>query len=168
MIPKQSKKILGYNAKFIVVFVILLLIIITAILRYNVTMQSKVDWLNQSDWSHFTGSEEIDGGIRIFPTERVINHRDTSTAQPNPPINMRGSYLKTSSDFRIDFAVSGVDNEATVQFYGQIPVIYDEWRQERSSIRITVTNDEVYARIWDGTAVSSIDERKYSLNLCEY
>jgi endo-1,4-beta-xylanase len=121
--------------------------------------------LGQSYWSHFSGSKLTDNGLKIWATGRVINHRDTSTAQPNPPVNIRGSYLKVPSDFRIDMDLSGINNEATVQFYGQVPVIYDEWRLERPSIRITTTNDEIYVQIWDGTAVNSIDERKFNLDL---
>lgn len=55
--------------------------------------------------------------------------------------------------------ISGIDNEAIIQFYGQVPIIYDDWRQERKSIRLKVKNDGLYIRIWDGTAASSIDER---------
>ena len=141
------------------------LIFIFGIFIFYTTNRSSVDWLNQSDWSHFSGAEKTDIGMKIWATGRVINHRDTSTAQPNPPINIRGSYLKISGDFQIDMKLSGINNEATVQFYGQVPIIYDEWRQERPSIRISTTNGEVYVRVWDGTAVSSIDERKYNLDL---
>ncbi len=129
------------------------------------TKSSDVDWLNQSDWSHFTGAEKTNNGVKIWPTGRVINHRDTSTAQPNPPVNMRGSYLKVSGDFQIEMELSGIDNEATVQFYGQVPIIYDEWRQERPSIRLSAKNDGLSVRIWDGSASNSIDERVFKLNL---
>lgn len=136
-----------------------------AIWQIAITKSSGVDWLNQSDWTHFTGAEKTDNGIKIIPTGRVINHRDTSTAQPNPPVNLRGSHLKVSGDFQIDMDISGIDNEATVQFYGEVPVIYDEWRQERSSIRLIVKNDGVYVAIWDGTSATSMDERFFPVDL---
>lgn len=143
----------------------IVLIMMFALIIINRPSTNKIDWLAQSNWSYFTGAKVTDNGIEIFPTGRVINHSDTSTAQPNPPINIRGSHLKTTGNFQIDFAVSGVDNEASVNFYGQVPVIYDEWRQERSSIRFEIKNDELKVRIWDGTAANSIDERTYSLDL---
>ncbi|MBI5357523.1 endo-1,4-beta-xylanase [Candidatus Saccharibacteria bacterium] len=130
-----------------------------------ITRPVKVDWLNQSDWMHFTGAEKVENGVKISPTGRVINHRDTSTAQPNPPVNIRGSHLKVSGDFQIDMELSGANNEATVQFYGKVPVIYDEWRQERPSIRLIVKNDGLYAAIWDGTSATSMDERFYAIDI---
>jgi endo-1,4-beta-xylanase len=156
---KNSKSLYISGLIFIVLIILLLLLTVTA------NKHSTIDWLSQSDWSYFTGTEITDNGIRVFPTGRVINHTDTSTAQPNPPINVHGSYLKTSGDFQINFGVSGVDNEASVQFYGQVPVIYDEWRQERSSIRFETKNNELKVRIWNGTAANSIDERTYYLDL---
>lgn len=147
------------------VLALTIFVIIVAILQVTTIPRNEVDWLNNSDWSNFTGSEKTEAGLKIRATERVINHSDTSTAQPNPPVNIGGSYLKVPNDFQIDINLSGIDNEATVLFYGQVPVIYDEWRQERPSIRITANNNDVYVQIWDGTAVNSIDERKFKLNL---
>lgn len=165
-LSKSFKKTFNENRLFYFVGLILALFICTlAIWQIAITKPSKVDWLNQSDWTHFAGAEKTDNGIKISPTGRVINHRDTSTAQPNPPVNVRGSHLRISGDFQIDMELSGVNNEATVQFYGEVPVIYDEWRQERPSIRLIAKNDGLYAAIWDGTSATSMDERFYSIDL---
>jgi endo-1,4-beta-xylanase len=161
---KLNQNLVSRKLLFLSLFSIVLIILIALVILYRPNSE-KLNWLGQSNWSYFTGGEITDSGVRIFPTKRVINHTDTSTAQPNPPINTHGSYLKTSGDFQIDFAISGVDNEASVQFYGQVPVIYDEWRQERSSIRFETKNDELKVRIWDGSAANSIDERTYYIDL---
>jgi endo-1,4-beta-xylanase len=129
------------------------------VLIVTIYKHGSVNWMSQSDWSHFNGAEKIDSGVKIRPTGSSINHRDTSTAQPNPPVNIHGTYLKVHSDFRIDMDISDIDSSATVQFYGQIPIIYDEWRQERPSIRLEVKDGGILVRIWDGTAANSIDER---------
>ena len=136
-----------------------------AVLFLTSKNENRIDWLSRSDWTYFTGAAKYEDEVKIFPTGRVINHRDTSTAQPNPPVNLHSSHLKVTGDFRIDMEISGVDNEATVQFYGQAPIIYDEWRQERPSIRITAKNTEVKVQIWDGSSVSSIDERVFKTDL---
>jgi endo-1,4-beta-xylanase len=168
-IEKTHSKIFRFfNNRRLFLFIILILFISLtslAAIQFNNRYISEVDWLNRSDWSHFSGAEKTDLGVKIFPTGRVINHSDTSKAQPNPPVNIRGSVLRVSGDFEIEAKISGIDNEATVQFYGQVPVIYDEWRQERTSIRITASNKEVYVQIWDGTAANSIDERRFYLDL---
>lgn len=145
--------------------VLAIVIIIVGILQVTTAPRNEVDWLNNSNWSRFTGAEKTEAGIKIWATERVINHSDTSTAQPDPPVNIGGSYLKVPNDFQIDMNVSGINSEVTVQFYGQVPIIYDEWRQERPSVRLQIKNDGIYVRIWDGTAPSSIDERNFKLDL---
>lgn len=144
---------------------VLFLCVFVGVLYWSNQKRSNVDWLNTPDWSHFTGAEYKDGMLYIRPTGREINHSDTSTAQPNPPVNVRGPHLKTSGDFRITMELSDVTNGAIAQFYGQVPVIYDEWRQERGSVRIEAQEDEFTVRVWDGTAASSIDQRTYKVNL---
>lgn len=135
------------------------------IFQQAMVRQDQIDWLKQSEWSHFPGAEQTDEGINVKPIRRVLTHKDTSAPQPNPPVNVRGSHIEVDGDFQIEMALSGVGNAAAVQFYGQVPVIYDEWRQERGSIRIDVNTDGLSARIWDGTAASSIDERLYDFPL---
>lgn len=161
---KSFRRLTSYQAQNLLVVSIILLLFV-AVASISMKNETKIDWLELSDWSHFTGAELTDNSVRITPTGRVINHSDTSTAQDNPPINVRGSYLKMSGDFQLDFSLTGLDNEATVQFYGQVPVIYDEWRQENPSIRFEAKNNELKVRIWDGTAANSIDERIYELEL---
>lgn len=50
--------------------------------------------------------------------------------------------------------MSGVGDDAGgswLRLYGRAPVIYDEWRQERPSLRVGVTADgQVKVQIWDG------------------
>jgi endo-1,4-beta-xylanase len=165
MHAKLVKNFKQYRKFYLIIIILVISISGLIVMQNNVANRNKVDWLSQSYWSHFSGSKLTDNGLEIWATGRVINHSDTSTAQPNPPVNIRGSYLKVPSDFRIDMDLSDINNEAIVQFYGQVPVIYDEWRLERPSIRITTKNDEIYVQIWDGTAVNSIDERKFKLDL---
>lgn len=140
------------------VTVIILLFAVGLVREINIK-RSEANLLAPQDWSHFPGAETTDRGIHIKPIGRVITHKDTSAAQPNPPVNIRGSHLKVSGDFQIETTISGVNNGATLQFYGQVPIIYDEWRQERGSIRVTITNSRVSLQIWDGTSPSSVDER---------
>lgn len=157
-------EIIRTNRTLSVVVLILVLVVYFAVLS-GLQPEGKVDWLKHSDWSHFTGANVTDAGIEIVPVKTVINHSDTSTAQPNPALNLRGSRLTVSGDFEIKFEVSGVDNEAYLQFYGQVPVIYDEWRQERASLRFEIKPDQVKVRIWDGMAANSIDERTFYTQL---
>jgi endo-1,4-beta-xylanase len=156
---KQRKR-----ATYLVLAVIFIIVSILIILQYSAKQRS-IDWLNHTDWSHYSGAEQVKGVVRIRPLGIAINHRDTSTAQPDPPVNIRGTHIRVPKEFQINMKLSGIGSEPTLQFYGQIPVIYDEWRQERQSIRLEVKNDGIRVRIWDGTSANSIDERVYKYNV---
>ena len=154
-----------FRATDFAVYIFVLAICLILVLFLTSKNDNRIDWLSRSDWTHFTGAEKYEDEVKFFSTGRVINHRDTSTAQPNPPVNLHSSHLKVSGDFRIDMELSGVNNESIVQFYGQVPVIYDEWRQEMPSVRVTVKSTEVKVQIWDGSSVNSIDERVFKTDL---
>lgn len=121
--------------------------------------------LSVSDWSHFPNAEITGNTVHIKPIERVITHKDTSAAQPNPPVNIRGSHLDVSGDFEIKMSASGITNGVTFQLFGQVPNIYDEWRQERASTSIETTSNGLRIRVWDGTSPSSVDERIFNVSL---
>ena len=144
--------------------IIIALILVIGILS-NGGVNHPINLLDKDDWSHFAGAKKTAQGIHIIANNRVITRRDTSSATPNPLVNVRGLHLKVSGDFQIDIGMSGVDNGATFQLYGEVPVIYDEWRQERTSVRVEATSNGLSVRIWDGTSPSSVDERKFKLLL---
>ncbi len=146
---------------YLLALLAIIFLFVLGLFQQRTINRNNIDVLAQSDWTHVPGIEKIDTGLKIQPLGRALNHRDTSTAQPNPPINVRGSSLKVSGDFRVDMSLQDIQNEATVQLYGQIPPIYDEWRNERSSIRLDAKNNELRARVWDGSAANSIDERVF-------
>lgn len=159
---KKNNKLPPISIFFLVAIAVL---IIFGLIYKSTQKNTEVDWLAAQDWSHFTGAENKNNSLYITSTEREINHKDTSTAQPNPPVSVGGPHLKISGDFRIEMDVSGIDNDVIVQLYGQVPIIYDEWRQERGSVRIEANKDGLKVRIWDGTAYSSIDERTFKISL---
>ncbi len=157
-----ARRLTESHRNYVVAGVIVVLILLLGYVLPNVP-GTKVDWLNQSDWSNFNGATRTADGLKITPTGRVINHRDTSTAQPNPPVNARGSYLNVAGDFTISAQVAELQDQPTLQFYGQVPVIYDEWRQERPSIRLEASHDQLRVRIWDGSAATSMDEQTFTI-----
>jgi len=126
---------------------------------------AEIDLIAGQDWSHFGGAEAVGSEVRIKPLGQVITHKDTSAGQKNPPINVRGPHLYVSDDFQIEATVSAADSGASLQLYGQVPIIYDEWRQEFESIRLDISGSTLKARIWDGTSSTSIDERVFNIRL---
>jgi endo-1,4-beta-xylanase len=117
------------------------------------------------DWSHLSGATVTEEGVRITPLNQNIIHQDGSKAQLNPPVNVRGPHLEFSGDFEIKATMQDIEDGASLQLYGQVPVIYDEWRQERPSLRIDVSGKRVEARIWDGNSSTPMDIRSYNVDL---
>lgn len=121
--------------------------------------------LHGYDWSHLSGATVTKEGVLITPLNQSIIHQDGSKAQLNPPVNVRGPHLEFSGDFEIRATMDGIEDGASLQLYGQAPIIYDEWRQERPSIRIDISNKNVEARIWDGSSTTPMDIRSFNLGL---
>ncbi|HEX9679520.1 MAG TPA: hypothetical protein VGA08_02780, partial [Candidatus Saccharimonadales bacterium] len=121
--------------------------------------------LSDYDWSHLSGATVKTNGVQITPLNQSIIHQDGSAAQLNPPVYVRGPHLEISGDFEIKAIMQGMEDGASLQLYGQVPVIYDEWRQERPSLRIDVSASRIEARIWDGNSSSPMDIRSYNVNL---
>ncbi|MER5619114.1 endo-1,4-beta-xylanase [Streptomyces sp. NPDC002215] len=92
--------------------------------------------------------------LRVSASDRHIVEQDSSGGQPNPPLNLAGPHLRSDGDFTVTARMSGVgddDGDSWLRLYGRVPVIYDEWRQERPSLRVGVTADgQVKVQIWDG------------------
>jgi endo-1,4-beta-xylanase len=114
------------------------------------------DLLRNQDWTRMPGTAVRDGVLRVGVLDRRIVEQDASGGQPNPPLNLAGPHLGSDGDFTVTARMSGVGDgggDSWLRLYGRVPVIYDEWRQERSSLRVGVTSDgHVKAQIWDGTS----------------
>ena len=121
--------------------------------------------LRSYDWSNMSGATVTKEGVKITPLNQSIIHQDGSKAQLNPPVNVRGPHLAFSGDFEVTAIMQGMEDGASLQLYGQVPIIYDEWRQERPSLRIDVSDKRVEARIWDGNSVTPLDIRSYNVDL---
>lgn len=123
------------------------------------------DVLYGYDWSYLSGATVTEEGVRITALNQSIIHQDGSKAQLNPPVNVRGPHLAFSGDFEIRAVMQGMEDGASLQLYGQVPIIYDEWRHERPSLRIDVSGKAVEARIWDGNSSTPMDIRSYNVGL---
>lgn len=124
-----------------------------------------MDVLSGQDWTHFSGATVTHDGVKIKPLNLELIHQDGSKAQLNPPVNVRGPHLAFSGAFEIKAGMSGMQDGASLQLYGEVPVVYDEWRQERPSFRLDVSEKRVEARVWDGSSSTPIDVRSFNVNL---
>ncbi|MEU8789738.1 hypothetical protein [Streptomyces sp. NPDC048643] len=113
-----------------------------------------VDLLRKHDWTQMPGITARNDILRVSALDRHIVGQDSSGGQPNPPLNLAGPHLESDGDFTVTARMSDVGGDAGgswLRLYGRAPVIYDEWRQERPSLRVGVTGDgQVTIQIWDG------------------
>ncbi len=151
------------------VFIIVLLTVLVVLFKLGLNQFNKNRGFDSilygHDWSHLSGATVTKEGVRITPLNQNIIHQDGSKAQLNPPVNVRGPHLTVSGDFEVRATMQGIEDGASLQLYGQVPIIYDEWRQERPSLRVDISGNRIEARIWDGDSATSMDIRSYNVNL---
>ena len=104
--------------------------------------------LIQDKFVHMPGSELRDDGLFIEPVPFAIVNQDGSGGQPNPPINLYGGHLLASGDFALHAKLKDVTNGASIAFYGQVPIIYDEFRYERSTLQVTFNGSQLTINRW--------------------
>lgn len=125
-----------------------------------------IDLINGQDWSHFAGADLAGDGVHIKNLGRAIVNQDGSPGQDNPPANYRGPKLLISGNFSLKATLSHAADGATLQFYGQLPVIYDEWRTEAPSLRITTAEGKnIIVNIWDGHSDDPVETQTFSAKL---
>jgi endo-1,4-beta-xylanase len=116
-------------------------------------------------WSYLPGSKREDGGLRIQPDSFQIVKQDGSGGQPNPPVNEYGTHLENATDFTATAKLTDVKTtgKAALQLYGQVPLVADEFRVERKSIRAELSNDTLSVSLWDGTKQAASVSQALSL-----
>ncbi|HTE22214.1 MAG TPA: endo-1,4-beta-xylanase [Candidatus Limnocylindria bacterium] len=106
--------------------------------------------LLDGQWAFMPGVTHDDQGLRIMPTKLTIVEQDGSGGQANPPVNLFGSHLEEVTDFTMHTRLEDLKDKGIIQLYGQAPVIADEFRVERKSIRLTVSSNSLQADWWNG------------------
>jgi endo-1,4-beta-xylanase len=107
--------------------------------------------LLDGQWSYMAGATKEKDGLHITNTGLAIVEQDGSGGQPNPPINLFGTHLEQAKDFRISATLDRIQGKASLQLYGQPPIIADEFRIERQSLRFSLQDDLLYIDLWDGS-----------------
>lgn len=120
--------------------------------------------LLSGNWNYMPGVTADDSGLLIHPTNLSIVEQDGSFAQGNAPINLAGSYLSgISGDFQIEATINLQNaNEAVLHLYGESPIIADEFRIERKSVKLTIQNDALDIDMWDGEEQEPFISRSFS------
>ncbi|MFI1992053.1 endo-1,4-beta-xylanase [Actinoplanes sp. NPDC020271] len=122
-------------------------------------VSGRVDLL-AGDWSHVPGGTVGSAGVRIHGLGRQIVLQDGTGGQPHPPVNLRGPQLKVRGDFRVSATVHRPAGQtASLYLYGEVPIVYDEWQQNRRGLRVAVSERELSLTVWDGRSAAPAAER---------
>lgn len=108
------------------------------------------------NWVNLPGSTAETGGVRISPTPFTIVEQDGTGGQPNPPVNLYGAHLKIGGDFKISSKLKEVTSKATLSLYGQVPIIYDEFRYERSTLQLTFDGNQLKTQVWENNKAGEV------------
>jgi endo-1,4-beta-xylanase len=107
--------------------------------------------LLDDQWSYLPGSKREGGsGLRIMPYDFKIVQQDGSGGQPNYPVNEYGVHLEKATNFTVTAGLRDVQGKAAMALYGRLPIIADEFRVERGSIRAEIAGNTLNVRLWDG------------------
>lgn len=150
-----------------VVLVCLLIGNIILLSAPNTVLAAKnaINLLSNAGWASYMGATPVREGFQILPLDREITHQDGSLPQPNPPINLFGPRLSVTGNFKLSATMRDIDEWASLRLYGEVPIVYDQWRYERGSIEIRVATSSVKVQIWDGSSSNSNDIRTYAVNI---
>ncbi len=101
-------------------------------------------------WDYIPGTVREGKVLRVLPAGFAIVNQDGSGGQANPGINLFGTHYAVSGDFSVTATLSDIKGAAAVQFYGEVPVIADEFRVERKSVRATIDGTNLSVNLWNG------------------
>lgn len=119
----------------------------------------RVDLL-AGDWSHLPGGTAESGGVRVHGLGRQIVLQDGTGGQPHPPVNLRGPRLMVHGDFQVDATLHRPAGQtASLYLYGEVPIVYDEWRQNRRGLRVAISDRELSLTVWDGGSATPVADR---------
>ena len=118
----------------------------------------------EGQWRYMPGAERIAAGLLIKQTGLAIVQQDGSPGQANPPINEVGTHVQVAGDFMIDATIRDANGPATIQLYGEPPIIQDEFRMPTDSIQMQIdtNNGELAVTEWTAASSKPIEQQSYT------
>lgn len=164
---KQAAIMYGSIAGIGIIVVTCLTLLLSSNQAPTVKLQGNTDKaaLLNGQWSYLAGASRQKNGLLIKSTSMAIVNQDGSGGQPNPPINLYGTYLSNVNNFVLSTKLTDIKSDASIQLYGQTPVIADEFRIERKSVRITFLANTLQVSIWDGSKQSPATTLSFAYRL---
>ncbi len=131
--------------------------------NYQTQSVKNDDNLLRGDWEYMPGVQKNATGLVVQPLDLAIVDQDGSVVQKNPPINFAGTHIENiKGDFSLQAKINlKTSASGTIQLYGNLPIIADEFRIERESLQIAVTKSTIVVKVWDGKTQNPIAVREF-------
>lgn len=113
----------------------------------------------RADLSETPGITKQNDVWQIAPTGFSLVDQDGTKTQDNPPINLR-----TPIEFRGDFAITTSlarqrSKTATLDVYGKMPIVADEFRIEEDRMQVTVSEKDITVSVWNKKDLDDPDQK---------
>ena len=104
-------------------------------------------------WQYMPGVTKTTNGLLVKPMQFALMQQNGTYGSANPPINLAGIHFENvKGDFIINSNVNlQTSTKATIQLYGQVPIIADEFRLERESVRFDIEKGKLTISFWNGS-----------------
>lgn len=114
-------------------------------------------------WDYMPGVTKTKEGLLVKPLHFALVEQNGVSNSPNPPINLEGTHLENiQGDFTITTTLNIPQNtKATIQLYGRTPIIADEFRLERESIRLEIENNKLTVSMWNNEGQTPFQKQNY-------
>lgn len=125
-----------------------------------VRASARGNFIVTGQWANMPGAYVKTDGLHISYRNFQIVEQDGSGGQPNPPLNLYGTHLAVPRDFFVSITLAHIHGVASVQLYGAVPVIQDEFRLERQSVRLSIYGSQLIVNLWDGRATQDLAKQQ--------
>jgi endo-1,4-beta-xylanase len=102
------------------------------------------------NWQMAGVSVGDNGGVKVSPIDRSIVKQDGSEGYDNPAVNLSGSMLEITGDFKLTAKVTLGTGESAISIYGRPPIVSDEFRAPDQEMRVAIAGSKLSAARYDG------------------
>lgn len=127
------------------------------------TVSRKVDLLRSQSWHYMPGAQLHKGGLSVTNLGLTLYKQDGSYAEPNPPVNLYGNWLKVGNNFTIETSIRDLQGQGRLVLYGQVPTVLDEARYDAASLHLDLEAHKLHVGIKSGSSAHYVEEQTFPL-----
>jgi endo-1,4-beta-xylanase len=110
------------------------------------TIRPETNLIAEQSW-RLRGARQTPDGLIVYSVHSEIEDRDSGDYQNDPPIALFGPHFELPKQWQLTLHVTNIDG-LSVQCYGKLPLIRDDYRIENESIHLTFSKDDVRVKAW--------------------